>query len=178
MIVDSHCHLDRLKLEKKPGGDLDAVIEDAMKAGVEHMLCVGIDMSNADTVKEIASTYPQVFASVGVHPLDVESMTGLAAAGAQVIIMTTGRGSPTGNPISPVIKICGNPKSCNYMRINLDVDASPIITESKSVNDIADTLWNKLIKVCNGELTQAEVLGFHDVAIWRSMNFPFSGMKI
>lgn len=110
--------------------------------------------------------------------LDVESMTGLAAAGAQVIIMTTGRGSPTGNPVSPVIKICGNPRSCDYMRCNIDVDASSIITKDDTVEDISKILWNKLKAVCNGEETQAEILGFEDIAIWRVMNFPFSSLKI
>jgi altronate dehydratase large subunit len=100
--------------------------------------------------------------------LDVESMNGLAAAGAQVIIMTTGRGSPCGNPVSPVIKICGNPKTCDWMSSNIDVDASKIITESKSINDISVILWNKLISTCNGEKTKAESLGFEeDLAIWR-----------
>ncbi len=110
--------------------------------------------------------------------LDVESMTGLAAAGAQIIIMTTGRGSPTGNPVAPVIKICGNPKSCDYMKCNIDVDASNIITENKTIDDVAETLWNKVISTCNGEQTQAEILGFNDIAIWRAMNFPFSALKI
>ena len=110
--------------------------------------------------------------------LDVESMTGLAAAGAQIIIMTTGRGSPTGNPVAPVIKICGNPKSCDYMKCNIDVDASSIITENKTIVDVAETLWEKVISTCNGEQTQAEILGFNDIAIWRAMNFPFSALKI
>ena len=92
--------------------------------------------------------------------------------------MTTGRGSPTGNPVAPVIKICGNPKSCDYMRCNIDVDASSIITEDKTIDDIAKILWNKVRAVCNGEQTQAEVLGFNDIAIWRAMNFPFSALKI
>ncbi len=105
--------------------------------------------------------------------LDVESMTGLAAAGAQVIIMTTGRGSPCGNPVSPVIKICGNPKTCDWMASNIDVDASKIITDEKSVEDIANVLWKKLINVINGEKTHAEVLGFEDIAIWRAFGtFP------
>ncbi|MGV9171409.1 MAG: UxaA family hydrolase [Promethearchaeia archaeon] len=106
--------------------------------------------------------------------LDVESMTGMAAAGAQVIIMTTGQGSPTGNPISPVIKICGNPKSCDYMRCNLDIDASTILTEGKSIADIGTKLWKELEDVCNGKLTTAEELGFNDIAIWRILGtFPF-----
>ncbi len=107
--------------------------------------------------------------------LDVESMTGLAAAGAQIIIMTTGRGSPVGNPVTPVIKICGNPKTCDWMECNIDVDASKIITENKRVEDVAYILWQKLKDICNGEKTQAEILGFDDIAIWRVRGtFPFS----
>ena len=105
--------------------------------------------------------------------LDVESMTGLAAAGAQVIIMTTGRGSPCGNPVAPVIKICGNPKTCDWMASNIDVDASKIITENKAVKDIADILWQKLKETCNGGKTYAEILGFDDIAIWRCSAAPF-----
>ena len=105
--------------------------------------------------------------------LDVESMTGLAAAGAQAIIMTTGRGSPCGNPVVPVIKICGNPKTCEWMANNIDVDASKIITENKRVEEIAEILWQKLKRICNGEKTYAEILGFEDIAIWRCTAAPF-----
>jgi len=101
--------------------------------------------------------------------LDVESVTGLAAAGAQVIIMTTGRGTPFGNPVTPVIKICGNPKTCDYMASNIDVDASRIITNNKSIGDISEILWKMLKDVCNGEQTSAERLGFEeDIGIWRA----------
>ncbi|MFX1295930.1 MAG: UxaA family hydrolase [Promethearchaeota archaeon] len=106
---------------------------------------------------------------------DIESMTGLAAAGAQIIIMTTGQGSPCGNPVAPVIKVCGNVKTCDWMRINIDIDASKIITENNSLKNIADNLWKKLKNTCNGDLTQAEILGFEDIAIWRvTGTFPFS----
>ena len=74
MLVDSHCHLDRLKLDKLDNPHLDQVISDAFAVGVEHMLCIGIDKTNADAVKAIADQYENVFASVGVHPLDVENM--------------------------------------------------------------------------------------------------------
>ncbi|MHA1659716.1 MAG: UxaA family hydrolase [Promethearchaeota archaeon] len=110
--------------------------------------------------------------------LDVESMTGLAAAGAQAIIMTTGRGTPCGNPVAPVIKICGNPKTCDWMEPNIDIDASKIITENKTVKDVGEILWQKLKNTCNGEKTRAEILGFEDLAIWRVMGtFPFSLKK-
>ena len=74
MLVDSHCHLDRLKLDKLDNPHLDQVIADAAAAGVDHMLCIGIDKTNADAVKAIAEQYANVYASVGVHPLDVENM--------------------------------------------------------------------------------------------------------
>jgi altronate dehydratase large subunit len=88
--------------------------------------------------------------------------------------MTTGQGSPTGNPVSPVIKVCGDPKTCDWMKCNIDIDASKIITGDQNINDVADLLWNKMIDTCNGNLTAAEVLGFEDIAIWRHMAFPFS----
>lgn len=105
---------------------------------------------------------------------DVESMTGLAAGGSQVIIMTTGRGTPTGNAIAPVIKTCGNPKTCDWLECHIDIDASKILTENKSIENIANQMWEKLKATCNGELTKAEQLGFEDIAIWRYMAFPFS----
>lgn len=74
MLVDSHCHLDRLKMDKTPGLTIADVVREAAECGVGKMLCVGIDMHNAEAVKQIAETYPNVYASVGVHPLDVREM--------------------------------------------------------------------------------------------------------
>jgi len=101
--------------------------------------------------------------------LDVVSVTALAAAGANIIVFTTGRGTPFGSPVVPVIKICGNPKTCDYMANNIDIDASQIITNGKSIEEISDSLWKKLVDVCNGEKTIAEKLGFEeDIGIWRA----------
>jgi TatD DNase family protein len=72
MLVDSHCHLDRLKLEQF-GGDLDAVLDLARSRGVSKFLCVGISLENAERVVELAGRYDDVVCSVGVHPLDVDS---------------------------------------------------------------------------------------------------------
>lgn len=71
MLIDSHCHLDRLKLEKYDG-NLDLAINAALACGVEKMLCVGISVDNVAAMIDIAERYPQVVSSVGVHPLDVE----------------------------------------------------------------------------------------------------------
>ncbi|WP_439134758.1 TatD family hydrolase [Pseudomaricurvus sp.] len=72
MLVDSHCHLDRLKLNKYDG-ELDAALQAARERGVEKMLCVGISLDNRQVVTELAEAHPDVVASVGVHPLDVDA---------------------------------------------------------------------------------------------------------
>ncbi|MCK7596882.1 TatD family hydrolase [Microbulbifer sp. CAU 1566] len=72
MLVDSHCHLDRLKLDQFDG-DLDAVLSLARSRGVGKFLCVGISLDNIDDVVSIAGRYDDVVCSVGVHPLDVDS---------------------------------------------------------------------------------------------------------
>ncbi|WGL17023.1 TatD family hydrolase [Microbulbifer bruguierae] len=72
MLVDSHCHLDRLKLDQFEG-DLDAVLELARSRGVGKFLCVGISLENVDQVVSLAARYDDVVCSVGVHPLDVDS---------------------------------------------------------------------------------------------------------
>jgi len=75
MLVDSHCHLDRLNLEAQ-GGSLDAALEAARARGVGHFLCIGVSQSNAGAVKALAQQYADVDCSVGVHPLDIEEGEG------------------------------------------------------------------------------------------------------
>ncbi|MBU3070458.1 TatD family hydrolase [Aestuariicella sp. G3-2] len=72
MLVDSHCHLDRLKLNKYDG-ELDAALQAARDRGVGKMLCVGISLDNRQAVTELAEKHDDVVASVGVHPLDVDA---------------------------------------------------------------------------------------------------------
>ncbi|MGH1371525.1 MAG: TatD family hydrolase [Cellvibrionaceae bacterium] len=72
MLVDSHCHLDRLKLDKYDG-DLTKALQAARDADVGKMLCVGISLENREAVTGLAEKFDDVVASVGVHPLDVES---------------------------------------------------------------------------------------------------------
>ncbi|HEY0722007.1 MAG TPA: TatD family hydrolase [Gammaproteobacteria bacterium] len=71
MLIDSHCHLDRLELTPY-GGNLDGAIEHAHQRGVELMLCVSINMENFPAVRAIAERYAEVYASVGVHPNETE----------------------------------------------------------------------------------------------------------
>lgn len=71
MLIDSHCHLDRLKLDPY-SGDLSAAIAAAHARGIQQMLCIGISLENIQTVIDIAQAHPRVVASVGVHPCDVK----------------------------------------------------------------------------------------------------------
>lgn len=70
MLVDSHCHLDRLDLSPYQG-DLGAALDAARARGVRQMLCIGIDRGNVSTVIDIAERHEGIYASVGIHPLDI-----------------------------------------------------------------------------------------------------------
>lgn len=67
MIVDSHCHLDRINLDKY-NGDFDAMLQNAERAGVTHMLCVCVDLESFSKIHPIALKYKNIYASVGIHP--------------------------------------------------------------------------------------------------------------
>jgi altronate dehydratase large subunit len=99
--------------------------------------------------------------------LDVESVTGMVGGGAQVVLFTTGLGTPTGNPIAPVVKITGNARTAVSMADNIDVDVSGVITESEPLDAAADRLFAHLMTVCSGSPTAAERLGHREFAIHR-----------
>lgn len=71
-LVDSHCHLDRLDLKDYPGG-LAELMQATAAAGVDHMLCIGVDLESFPAVRDLAEQYPNVHCTVGVHPLYRES---------------------------------------------------------------------------------------------------------
>jgi TatD DNase family protein len=70
MLVDSHCHLDRIDLTPYDG-DLEKAVQAAVDRGIDRMLCIGIDLNNAPTVVAIAEKFANIYASVGIHPLDI-----------------------------------------------------------------------------------------------------------
>ena len=88
--------------------------------------------------------------------VDGEVTTGMIGCGSQVVCFTTGRGNPTGHPIAPVIKITGNHEVYEKMKDDFDFDASPLIREGKSLQELGEELFSLIIKVANGELTSAE----------------------
>lgn len=91
---------------------------------------------------------------------DGEAVTGLVASGCQAVVFTTGRGTPTGFPGVPVIKITGNSTTFDRMKYNLDFNAGPIM-EGASIAEVGAGLLEKVLRVASGEETRAERLG-HD----------------
>ena len=99
--------------------------------------------------------------------LDVESVTGMVGGGAQVVVFTTGLGTPTGNPIAPVIKITGNARTAQTMADNTDLDVSGILNHTESIDAAADRLLDRDSRGLSGKLTSAERLGHREFAIHR-----------
>src|SRR5205814_127718 len=99
--------------------------------------------------------------------LDVESVTGMVGGGAQVVLFTTGLGTPTGNPIAPVIKITGNARTAGGMADNIDVDVSGVITGGESLDEASRRIFDEVIAICSGRATAAERLGHREFAIHR-----------
>ena len=99
--------------------------------------------------------------------LDVESVTGMVGGGAQVVVFTTGLGTPTGNPIAPVIKITGNARTARHMADNIDLDVSGIMDETDTLDGAAERLFAEVLEVASGRHTKAETLGHREFAIHR-----------
>jgi len=99
--------------------------------------------------------------------MDVESMVGLAAGGVQVMVFTTGRGTPTGNPIMPVIKATANSRTAERMADNIDLDLSGVIEGSLTIEKAGQRILDEILAVAGGKLTKAERLGHTEFSIYR-----------
>lgn len=98
---------------------------------------------------------------------DVESVVGLVAGGSQIVLFSTGKGSPTGSPIAPVIKIGTNTKLFENMPEHIDVNAGKIMDSHYSIEDIGEEIYKKVIDVANGEITSSEKHKNQEFSIWR-----------
>jgi altronate dehydratase large subunit len=87
---------------------------------------------------------------------DIDSMAGMAAAGAQMILFTTGRGSTAGFPATPVVKVTSNSKTYNNMPGDMDINAGAIIDDGKSIDDVGREIFELSIKVAEGLRTCSE----------------------
>ena len=98
---------------------------------------------------------------------DIDSITGMVAGGAQLIVFTTGRGTPTGYPIAPVIKITGNPQTYETMEENIDINGGKVILGETRLEELGQEIFEKMLAVANGEETKAEKLGHKEFGIYR-----------
>jgi altronate hydrolase len=99
---------------------------------------------------------------------DVESTSGLAGSGANVIVFTTGLGTPTGNPVCPVIKVSSNTSLYEDMKDIIDFDTGSIITGKDSIRSLGEKLLDYIIEVASGRAIPAAVqLGQDDFIPWK-----------
>ncbi len=96
-----------------------------------------------------------------------EMLTLVAAAGFVVHTFPTGQGNIIGNPILPVIKLCGNPRTVRTMKEHIDLDVSGLLRREINLDQAGDLLLNLIFQTANGRLTNAEVLGHREFVITR-----------
>ncbi len=110
--------------------------------------------------------YGESISGKGLYALDMpgrepEALTGLAAAGVNLVLFSTGLGAPQGFPIVPVIKITGNSRTAEHLRQHIDVDVSAIIYGQTTIDAAGSQIYREILAVANGKQTQAEKLGYH-----------------
>ena len=99
---------------------------------------------------------------------DVESTTGLAGAGANIILFTTGLGTPTGNPVCPVIKVATNNALAERMSDIIDINTGTIISGEDTIESKGAERLDLIIQVASGELVpRAVALGQDDFIPWK-----------
>lgn len=98
---------------------------------------------------------------------DPSSITAMVAGGAHVIVFTTGRGTPIGSPIAPVIKVASNSDMFRRMEEHMDIDCGAITEQGESTASLGARIFQEILNVANGNLTKAEILEQREFAISR-----------
>jgi altronate dehydratase large subunit len=96
---------------------------------------------------------------------DPESVTAMVAGGAQVVVFTTGRGSPTGCPVAPVIKVASNSAMYHRLHDDMDLDAGTVVSAGESLDRVGRRILDEIVAVANGRQTAAEAWGHKEFAI-------------
>ncbi len=154
------------EMNPSPGNIEDGLITDAIKsAGAARK-------GGVSPVRDVLD-FPQYATTPGLNLLctpgnDVECVTAQAGAGANLVLFTTGLGTPTGNPVAPVVKISTNSTLAERMADIIDFDAGGIVTGETSIHACAEKLLDLCIDVASGEkLTKAEQFGQNDFIPWK-----------
>jgi altronate hydrolase len=149
-----------------PGNIKDGLLTDAIKS------CGAAKKGGTSTISDVLD-YPEYIKTSGLNLLctpgnDVESTTALAGSGANLILFTTGLGTPTGNPISPVIKVSSNTKLAEKMPDIIDFNAGTIISGEDTPETSGEKLLELLIEVASGRMqTKAEEKRNFDFIPWK-----------
>jgi altronate hydrolase len=153
-------------MNPSPGNIKDGLITDAMKSA-------GAAKKGGTSPITDVLDYTEYALKPGLNLLctpgnDVESTTAMAGSGANIILFTTGLGTPTGNPVAPVIKISSNTALAKRMPDIIDIDTGSIITGEKTIDQLGEEILENIIKVASGELkTKAVMLDQDDFIPWK-----------
>jgi len=91
---------------------------------------------------------------------EIEVFAGLASAGAQLMLFTTGRGAPQGFPIAPVVKVSANARTCAFLAEHIDVDVSGVMDGSQTLQQAGELIFGHILQVASGHPTKAETIGY------------------
>lgn len=153
-------------MNPSPGNIRDGLITDAIKSA-------GAAKKGGTSPVTAVIDYPELANNPGLNLLctpgnDVESTTAEVAAGANIVLFTTGLGTPTGNPITPVVKLSTNTKTFEKMSDIIDLNCGTIIEGEESIEEAAHRILDYVIQVASGEVTpKAVLLGQDDFIPWR-----------
>jgi len=153
-------------MNPSPGNIKDGLITDAIKS------CGAARKGGFSPVVDVLD-YTEKASKAGLNLVctpgnDVEATTGKVASGANVICFTTGLGTPTGNPICPVVKISTNSSLAKHMHDIIDIDTGAIISGDKSIAQMGEEILEFVIKVASGEvIPKAALLGQDDFIPWK-----------
>lgn len=101
---------------------------------------------------------------------DIEQLTGFGAAGVNITVFTTGRGTPTGSAVMPTIKVATNSEMANAIPDIIDLNSGTIADGTQSLEENGQLIYQLIIDVANGQLTKAELGGHHEFNLSRLYN--------
>ena len=153
-------------MNPSPGNIRDGLITDAMKSA-------GAAKKGGTSPVTAVLDFPEYATEPGLNLLctpgnDLEAVTAQVGSGASVVLFTTGLGTPTGNPIAPVVKISTNSRLAQRMPDIIDIDTGSVISGQKTVEEMGETILELVVKIAGGEVkTKAELLGQDDFIPWK-----------